>query len=68
MHVISNSTVVKHSPLGVRGSREKILSSVKQSQPAFVEVPVIENFVQPFTNVVENIKPFCNQSVVKYMK
>ena len=37
-------------------SREKILSLVKQSQPEFAELPVVENFKQPFTDVVEKYK------------
>lgn len=43
---------------GVDGgsSREKILTTIKNNQPAFTPLPVIENFVQPFTDVVEKYK------------
>src|SRR5690242_21650751 len=37
-------------------AREKILSAVKNNQPEFSALPIIENFVQPFTNVVEKYK------------
>ena len=37
-------------------SREKILSAVKNNQPEFSPLPVLENFVQPFTNIAEKYK------------
>jgi L-lactate dehydrogenase complex protein LldG len=37
-------------------SREKILSGVKANQPSIKVLPEIENFVQPFTDVVEKFK------------
>jgi L-lactate dehydrogenase complex protein LldG len=37
-------------------SREKILSSIKNNQPEFSALPVVQNFVQPFIDVVEKYK------------
>ncbi len=37
-------------------SREKILSAIKNNQPALTPMPHIEYFTQPFTNVVEKYK------------
>ena len=37
-------------------SREKILDAIRSNQPAYVDLPVVENFVQPFTDVVEKFK------------
>src|SRR5919197_1477148 len=37
-------------------SREKILSTVKNNQPEFSALPVVQNFEQPFTNAVEKYK------------
>ena len=37
-------------------SREKILTTIKNNQPAFTPLPGIENFVQPFTDVVKKYK------------
>ena len=37
-------------------SREKILDVIRSNQPAYVDLPVVENFVQPFTDVVEKFK------------
>jgi L-lactate dehydrogenase complex protein LldG len=37
-------------------SREKILSAIKNNQPEFASLPVVQNFIQLFTNVVEKYK------------
>ncbi len=37
-------------------SRERILTAVKNNQPSFTQLPVVENYVQPFTDVVEKYK------------
>ncbi len=37
-------------------SREKILATIKNNQPALLQLPEVENFVQPFTDVVEKYK------------
>jgi L-lactate dehydrogenase complex protein LldG len=38
------------------GGREKILAAIKNNQPVLSPLPVIENFVQSFTDVVEKYK------------
>jgi len=55
---MSNShhkTFLQNSPLG-DGGRDKILSAVKNNQPEFSSLPMIENFIQPFTDPVEKYK------------
>ncbi|MDN3657194.1 LUD domain-containing protein [Ferruginibacter paludis] len=37
-------------------SREKILSGIKANQPSLIALPDVENFVQPFADVVEKFK------------
>lgn len=56
---ISNSIKsLQNSPSGDwdGGSRDKILSAVKNNQPEFSPLPTIENFIQPFTDPVEKYK------------
>ena len=37
-------------------SRDKILTAVKNNQPEYATLPAVENFAQPFTDVVEKYK------------
>jgi L-lactate dehydrogenase complex protein LldG len=37
-------------------SREKILDAIRAGQPAYTDLPVVENFMQPFTDVAEKFK------------
>ena len=56
---MNTSTKIKglqNSPSGDGGSRDKILSTVKNNQPEFSPLPMIENFKQPFTDPVEKYK------------
>ena len=41
---------------GGEGGREKILAAIKNNQPAFTPLPIVENHLQPFTDVVEKYK------------
>lgn len=41
---------------GGNGSREKILTAIKNNQPTFTPLPIVENYAQPFTDVVEKYK------------
>ncbi|WP_301922772.1 LUD domain-containing protein, partial [Ferruginibacter sp.] len=44
-------------PLGEgRVSRENILANIKNNQPSLIALPEVENFQQPFTDVVERYK------------
>ena len=45
----------RKTPLG-DGDREKILAAIKNNQPAFTPLPIVENHLQPFTDVVEKYK------------
>lgn len=54
INILNNGT-----PSGDKGGgsgREKILSIIKDNQPKYVDLPEVENFVQPYTNVVEKYK------------
>ncbi len=42
-------------------SREKILSTIKNNQPSYAELPVVENFMQPSTDVVAKYKTMVQQ-------
>ena len=58
-HLINNLNTlapVPMQPVGDRGSRENILSTIKNNQPALTPLPALQNFVQPFTDVVEKYK------------
>lgn len=37
-------------------SREKILSAIKNNQPEFISFPVVQNYEQPYIDVVEKYK------------
>ena len=43
----------QYSPLGVGSSREKILATVKQNQPAAAKLPALRNYDQHYEDVVE---------------
>ena len=55
---INNRNTPAHVPIqsGGDGSREKILAAIKNNQPTFTPLPMVENYVQPFTDVVEKYK------------
>lgn len=52
---MEDTTNIRNTPLG-DGGREKILSGIKANQPSLKALPEVENFVQPFTDVVEKFK------------
>lgn len=56
MNISNNIKGLQNSPSGDAGSRDKILSAVKNNQPEFSSLPKIENFIQPFTEPVEKYK------------
>lgn len=55
---INNRNTPAHVPIqsGGDGNREKILTAIKNNQPTFTPLPMVENYVQPFTDVVEKYK------------
>ncbi|HEX5151118.1 MAG TPA: lactate utilization protein [Parafilimonas sp.] len=60
---VSNNTQTSNAPLGDGGknwandgSRNAILSAIKNNQPQNSSLPVIENYPQPFTDVAEKYK------------
>lgn len=56
MSISNNVKGIQNSPSGDGGSRDKILSTVKNNQPEYAQLPTIENYKQPFTDAVEKYK------------
>ena len=56
MSTSNNKTDLQNSPLGNGGSRNVILSKIKSNQPENRPLPVIENYPQPFNDLIEKYK------------
>ncbi len=57
MEIMQTKDANNGIPLGEgRVSRENILANIKNNQPSLIALPEVENFQQPFTDVVEKYK------------